>query len=106
MKQSKQLTKFYRALSDAIYLYQKGKKTHEWFFPDEGICANLEGWSGCDSELESELDNQFRQAGLCIGYPFGENNYYKTNDKTKDKNRIRWINKHLTRKVKRKFKLK
>lgn len=106
MKQSKKLTKFYRALSDAYYLHQRGKKTPDWFLFDEGICHNLDTWSDHDNELDDELGNQFKQAGLCRGYPFGENNYYKINDKTKDKNRIRWTNKHLSRNVKRKFKLK
>ena len=40
------------------------------------------------------------------GKVFGEDSYFFQEDKTKDKNRIRWVKSHLKRKVKRKFKVR
>ena len=103
MKQSKELKKFYCRYLKQVKRHRKGKTTKFWFDYTEGICCNLEWY---DFPLVKELKEQFKKAGLEKYYPFGESAYMTYGDKTKDKNRIRWVKSHLKRKVKKTFEIK
>ena len=106
MKQSKNLTKFYKR----YYKWAKkgGKQNNKYNFDDyTGMCVNVEEMFS--HRERTEMRDQFVAAGLSEYYPFGEANYDDCSDcggMHKDQNRLRWVKKHRKRNVKRTFKNK
>lgn len=106
MKQSKLLTKFYRAWDDQLFKLNSGKKTKYWFDPSDSLISSLEEYLAYIDKgekyelLYQEIRNQFKKAKLDTALPF------LTCDDGEEYNKERWVRKHLSRDVKTKFKLK
>lgn len=105
MKQSKELRNFYRK----VYKWMKnGAKEGKPFYRDNGLCSMFWDYDE-DEAVFDEMQEQFKIARLDIEYPFGKCEYEQrlfNSTQYKDKNRVRWVKKHLKRNVKKKFKLK
>lgn len=120
MKQSKELTKFYKAYYK--WIKNGAKKNNKYNFQRKhGICSAITSYalycsdSNCTlysskaGDMSREIKEQFSIANLHHLFPFGKDNYedgYKTGSSYEDKNRVRWVKKHCKRNVKKKFKNK
>ena len=92
MKQSAELTKFYK---DYIKWVEDGAPEENWygFCRELGLCNNtLE-----HGELLNELGEQLYNSGLDTSYPFNKDDYdYRMEkDKTKNPLRIQWVRNHI-----------
>lgn len=118
MKQSEELTKFYRAYND--WLDADAPRDNRYgFYKDIGLCGNLVSFykngelvipSHADMQtlqvIRNEMRDQFLYAGLDAQYPFGERKYIRQRrdcSQHLDPNRIRWVKSHLETTVEEDF---
>lgn len=99
MKQSTELTKFYRAYAKWL---DSGAPHWQPFARSAGLCVNLENYCNGDEDVYSglweEMRLQFSEAGLHTGYPFDNKKTHFKDVTNKlmhlNQKRIDWVRSH------------
>lgn len=94
--QNKTLQQFY---NDYAAWLDAGAPEGQPFVRSQGLCINLWDWSEHNVNLDIELSNQFKDAGLDEDYPFnvnGNDHHRETDSELMHLNplRIKWVKDH------------
>lgn len=92
-KQSEELTEFYRSYLSWV---ESGARDCEPYSRYYGLCSNLERFTA-SNRASIEMSQQFRDAKLHPGFPFGEGAYDDRSEngtQHEDPNRLAWVKEH------------